>query len=379
MEQLIIQTQGVKILVVDDSQPNLLIAKGVLERYGVAVTTAQSGKEAVELIKENEFDLIVLDCVMPEMDGHDTALAIRALPGARAKVPIVAYTSNKADETLEGYEDVGVKEVLEKPLNIVELSKILLRYLAPGKMFDEREVIRRLNISGDLSDDAGPKEESALKKALSEISGLDYEAGIRYAGGTEDGYLNVIKATCKTMGEVLVRLEEYYRSRTEKGYKEQDKTTQTPEYGCNGARIDTHSLKGICAGIGLDALSKDSAVMERMATQGDEIALLGDMKPYIMQVQYYYEALTDAIAPFLQKVNEWLEGVSPMEADAYAELWRNTEESIELFDIDAIQEGLKQLYAATEAGEKREALQEALEASEVFDYAKVAEILKQYR
>ena len=76
---------------------------------------------------------------------------------------------------------------------------------------------------------------------------------------------------------------------------------QTQEYGCNGARIDTHSLKGICAGIGLEALSKDSAVMERMATQGDEVALLGDMKPYIMQVQYYYEALADAIAPLLQK------------------------------------------------------------------------------
>lgn len=381
MEQLIIQTRGVKILVVDDSQPNLLIAKGVLERYGVAVTTAQSGREAVELVKENEFDLIVLDCVMPEMDGHDTALAIRALPGARAKVPIVAYTSNKADETLEGYEDVGVKEVLEKPLNIVELSKILLRYLAPGKMFDEQEVIRRLNISGDLSDDAGPKEESALKKALSEISGLDYEAGFRYAGGTEEGYLNVIKATCKTMGEVLERLEAYYRSKTEKEYREQQKNNmaQTQEYGCNGARIDTHSLKGICAGIGLEALSKDSAVMERMATQGDEVALLGDMKPYIMQVQYYYEALADAIAPLLQKGYETQEGVSPMEPDAYAELWRSTEESIELFDIDAIQEGLKQLYAATDAGEKREALQEALEASEVFDYGKVAEILKQYR
>ena len=68
-----------------------------------------------------------------------------------------------------------------------------------------------------------------------------------------------------------------------------------------------------------------------------------------------------------------------MESVGSVSIWRSTEESIELFDIDAIQEGLKQLYAATDAGEKREALQEALEASEVFDYGKVAEILKQYR
>lgn len=381
MEQLIIQTRGVRILVVDDSQPNLLIAKGVLERYGIAVTTALSGREAVELAKENEYDMIVLDCVMPEMDGHDTALAIRALPGVRAKVPIVAYTSNKAEETLEGYEDVGVKDVLEKPLNIVELSKILLRHLAPGKMFDEQEVIRQLNLSGDLDDDTKQKEASELRKALSVISGLDYEAGLRYAGGTDDGYLNVIKATCKAMGEALERLTEYYRCKTEKGYYEARTGTNDPvrDYGCNGARIDTHSMKGICAGIGLDALSKDSAVMERMATQGDEIALLGDMKPYIMQLQYYYDALNDAIMPFLQKNAGQDEDVTPMDAAEYAELWASTEESIEMFDIDAIQDGLKRLYAATEGGEKRNALKEAIEASEVFDYTRVAELLEKYR
>lgn len=381
MEQLIIQTQGVKILVVDDSQPNLLIAKGVLERYGIAVTTALSGKEAVELARENEYDMVVLDCIMPEMDGHDTAVAIRALPGAHGKVPIVAYTSNKAEETLEGYGDVGVKDVLEKPLNIVELSKILLRHLAPGKMFDEKEIIRRLNLSGDMGKDSLQKEDSELRKALSVISGLDYEAGLRYAGGSDDGYLNVIKATCKTMGEVLERLTEYYRCKTEKGYYEARTGANDPvqDYGCNGARIDTHSMKGICAGIGLEMLSKDSAVMERMATQGDEIALLGDMKPYIMQLQYYYEALSGAIAPFLQAAAEQDGDVTPMDAAEYAELWQSTEESIEMFDIDAIQDGLKRLHAATENGEKRSALKEAIEASEVFDYTKVAELLKKYR
>ena len=68
-----------------------------------------------------------------------------------------------------------------------------------------------------------------------------------------------------------------------------------------------------------------------------------------------------------------------MDAAEYAELWKSTEESIEMFDIDAIQDGLKRLYAATENGEKRNALKEAIEASEVFDYTKVAELLEKYR
>lgn len=224
------------------------------------------------------------------------------------------------------------------------------------------------------------KEDVPLRQALATVPGLNYEAGQHYAGGTDEGYLNVIKATCKTMGEALARLEAYYRYKTEKGYQETYEGSIDParDYGCNGARIDTHSMKGICAGIGLEEFSKDSAVMERMAAQGDEFALLGDMKPYIMQLQFYYDALTTAIAPLLQETAE--EGdVVEMEESAYAELWRDTEESIEMFDIDAIQEGLKTLYAATGAGEKKDALKEAIEASEVFDYTKVAKILEQYR
>ena len=370
--ELIIQTQGVKILVVDDNQPNLLIAKGVLERYGIEVTTAQSGMEAVERVKERDFDLIVLDCVMPEMDGHDTAVAIRALPDSKAKVPIVAYTSTKADDTLAGYEDVGVKEVLEKPLDIVELSKILLKYLSPGKMIDEQEVIRLLNISGDLTEEDLEKEESELKKALAPIAELDYAAGLRYVGGDDESYLNVIKASCKTMGEVLPRLEAYYENKKAKG------NTVPGDYGCNGVRIDTHSLKGICAGIGLEMFSKDSAVMERMATEGNEIALLGDMNPYIYQLRYYYDALTAAIAPLLRKEDRE-EDIIPMESSEYKELWAEVEACVELFEIDAIQEGLKRLHAATERGEKQDALREAMEASEVFEYSRVAEILVQYR
>lgn len=377
MEQLILQTQGVKILVVDDSQPNLLIAKNVLERSGVIVTTALSGMEAIELVKENEFDLIVLDCLMPQMSGHDTAAAIRALPGTRANVPIVAYTSNRAEEALSDMEDVGITDVLEKPLNIVELSKILLKYLSHGKMIDEQEIRRLLNLSGDLSADTEEKP-SALKEALQVIEGLDYAAGLRYSGGDEHSYLNVLKATCKAMEEAGGRLEQYCEYMAQKkGQCSVD--VPVTDYGCNGVRIDTHSMKGVCAGIGLGELSKDSAVMERMATEGDEIALLGDLKPYILHLQAYQRALTEAIRPLLETAEAVEEGIVPMEAAEYAELWGETEESINVFDIDAIQEGLHRLYAATEAGEKKTALKKAIDASEVFDYTTVAQIMEQYR
>lgn len=375
MEQLILQTQGVNILVVDDSQPNLLIAKNVMERYGIAVVTALSGREAVEYVKEKEFDLIVLDCIMPEMSGHDTAVAIRALSGDKGKTPIVAYTSNRAEETLSDMRDVGVTDVLEKPLDIVELSKILMKYLASGKMMDEQEIRRLLDLPKDRN---ANEDTSELKKALLLIAGLDYTAGLHYAGGDDNSYLNVLKATCKAMEEAGERLEQYYNYKTQNGNTVAEKSL-IRDYGCNGVRIDTHSMKGICAGIGLTEFSKDSAVMERMATEGDEISLLGDLKPYIIQLQGYQSALSEAIKPFLQEAAGSDEEWNPMEADAYHALWETTIESIAEFDIDAIQEGLRRLCAATEAGEKRDALKKAIEASEMFDYTAVAEIMEQYR
>jgi len=375
MGQLILQTQGVNILVVDDSQPNLLIAKNVMERYGIAVVTALSGREAVEYVKEKEFDLIVLDCIMPEMSGYDTAVAIRALPGDKGRTPIVAYTSNHAEEAWSDLRDVGVTDVLEKPLDIVELSKILMKYLASGKMMDEQEIRRLLDLPKDRN---AHEDTSELKKALLLIAGLDYAAGLHYAGGDDNSYLNVLKATCKAMEEAGERLEQYYNYKTQNGNMVTEKSL-VRDYGCNGVRIDTHSMKGICAGIGLTEFSKDSAVMERMAAEGDEISLLGDLKPYIIQLQGYQSALSEAIKPFLQEAAGSDEEWNPMEADAYHALWETTIESIAEFDIDAIQEGLRRLCVATEAGEKRDALKKAIEASEMFDYTAVAEIMEQYR
>ncbi len=377
---LIIHTQGVKTLVVDDSQPNLLIAKGVLERYGIAVTTAQSGSEALELIKEQDFDLVILDCIMPQMDGHETAARIRSIPGGKAKLPVVAYTSNDEAEVWEEFEDVGVTDVLTKPMDVVKLSKILLKTLPADKMIDEDEVARLLSISGDLQVEELQHGDSKLKQALAAVPELNYEAGLRFVGGSDEAYLNVIKATCKTMGEAMLRLRAYYDGK--KGLdtgRNPDGTDPVRDYGCNGVRIDAHSLKGICAGIGLEMFSKDSAVMERMAAEGNEIALLGDLHPYIMQLQMVYEALSTAIAELLQEAKFDDEEVLPMEENAYRALWKETEESVEMFDIDAIQEGLKRLHLATPGGEKRNALKEAMEAAEVFEYAAVADILKKYR
>lgn len=74
------QMENVRVLIVDDSPVNLQVAAGLLEPYHMAVDLAASGAEAIELAKKNFYDLVMLDHMMPEMDGVETAERLRALP-----------------------------------------------------------------------------------------------------------------------------------------------------------------------------------------------------------------------------------------------------------------------------------------------------------
>lgn len=383
MEHFMLQTQGVKILVVDDSQPNLLIAKGIMTRSGIAVTTATSGAEAIRYAKETEYDLIVLDRMMPGMDGHETALQLRALGGNHSKTPIVLYTSGEEQALLSEYSDVGIEDVLIKPLDIMELSRILLKYLTPGKILDEQEVRRLLNYPDQCLAFTKVQTSSELARALSGISQLEYEAGLRYTGGTDENYLNVIRISCKSMDEARQRLADYAERilLTDRDAGAMEGSSEAEHYDIGGVRIDAHSMSGICASIGLNDFAKTSARLEQLAIEENHIRLREELWGYVNELSGYYESLTKAIAPLLENriKDEDAEEAITMDAADYAALWKQTEESMTLFDIDAIQEGLHRLYAATAAGEKKDALKRAIEYSESFEYAKLSSLLEQYR
>ena len=106
------------ILVVDDDHDSREIAARLLERAGYRTRTAASGKECLRLVGEEHVDLVLLDVMMPEMDGFEVCAALRA---AGRQVPIILLTAkDDMDTRLEGMHQ-GVSEFLTKPINKVEL------------------------------------------------------------------------------------------------------------------------------------------------------------------------------------------------------------------------------------------------------------------
>jgi len=118
-----------RVLVVEDNIVNQRVAQGLLARFGVTVEVASNGLEALEAMERTEFDLIFMDCQMPEMNGFDTTRAIRQKEQAGGHVPIVALTANALDGERQHCIDAGMDDFLSKPIRSEKLKEKLVHWL----------------------------------------------------------------------------------------------------------------------------------------------------------------------------------------------------------------------------------------------------------
>lgn len=123
--------KGAQILLAEDNPVNRMVATKSLERYGCRVTPAGNGIEAVEQIKARKFDLVLMDCRMPEMDGFEATRAIRVLEKDEGKqhTPIVACTANAMAKDEAQCLEAGMDDFLSKPIQRDELEEKLQKWL----------------------------------------------------------------------------------------------------------------------------------------------------------------------------------------------------------------------------------------------------------
>lgn len=184
-----------RVLVVDDNAINLKVANGMLALFGLHPNTAISGKKAIDMVTAREYDLILMDHMMPEMDGVETTRRIRAMGGRFASVPIVAFTAN----TLAGAEsllsEAGMNDFLAKPIRKAALQKILVKWL-PAEQKKGRTVLRARS--------APSLDPLLLAKG---IEGLDASKGMANAGQDRELYLETVRLARKGIADGLETLE----------------------------------------------------------------------------------------------------------------------------------------------------------------------------
>ncbi len=118
-----------KILIVDDVSKNIQVAANILQNSGYQMAFAQDGMTALEQVRTNRFDLILLDVMMPQMDGFEVCRMIREIPENR-EIPIIFLTAkNDSDSIVQGFE-LGAMDYLTKPFNGAELQARVKTHLA---------------------------------------------------------------------------------------------------------------------------------------------------------------------------------------------------------------------------------------------------------
>lgn len=110
-----------RLLVVEDNATNQLVAKAALAKHGIVPDVAGNGLEAIEAVRRKSYDVVLMDVHMPEMDGLDATRAIRLLPTAQARVPIVALTANAFESDAENCRAAGMNGHIGKPFRAEEL------------------------------------------------------------------------------------------------------------------------------------------------------------------------------------------------------------------------------------------------------------------
>ena len=260
-----------KVLIVDDINTNLKVAEGLMLPYKMQIDLCQSGKEAIEAVKLNRYDLIFMDHKMPEMDGITATLFIRDLDNNDTyykNVPVIVLTANAVAGTKEMFLHAGFNDFLSKPIDTVKLNMILEKWLPREK---------QNNIIGENSGTNIIKEQDASKGI--DIKGVDVKRGIFLSGGTIELYLDTLSVYyrdgLKKISEIKTCLE----------------TGNLPLF-----TIHIHALKSASANIGADDISKDAKALEAAGEQNDMGYIKSNMDHFVQDLESLLKNINDELA-----------------------------------------------------------------------------------
>lgn len=239
---------GKRVLVVDDNHVNLKVAGNSLRYYGLTVDTAVSGKNAIALCRENYYDIVFLDHMMPEMDGVKTMKHIRKLapnyaPGGESK--IIVLTANAVSGARNLLMDEGFDEYLGKPINFKQLERLFVRFLPPECISYETK-----NTAADTAVPAFSDEDMHyLQETLTDV---DIKQGMENCGGQLKDYLSVLEIAWRYGSKQLAELKQLYQNRNIENYT-----------------IKVHSLKSMAKNLGANAISEMARLQEEAGKEGN--------------------------------------------------------------------------------------------------------------
>ncbi|GHV46516.1 hypothetical protein FACS1894204_08280 [Synergistales bacterium] len=337
---------NMRVLIVDDVTSNLKVCEGLLAPFKMSVSTCESGEEAVSLIRENGYDIVFMDHMMPGMDGIEATAAIRALPGEQfAVMPIVALTANAVSGMKEMFLENGFSDFLAKPIEISKLYKLMDKWTPADK--------RVKTETTPAATDVQPAE-------VIEIKGIDSQQGIVMAGGSASRYLEILELYRRDASARIPLMAAILNKQAIDEGELRSFTTQA------------HALKSASANIGAAELSKTAAKLESAGHSGDMAAIRESLSGFLENLSAMTERIDAALGEKRKREND---GEPVMSEETKSRVFRLTE-AFEANDLDAIDKILDSLNDAELDAKTREALSKISDFVLVSDYGEAFSALK---
>ena len=266
-----------KVLVVDDNGMNLAVVKALLKKTDIQVTTCMSGMECLELVKDIYFDVILLDHMMPEMDGIQTLAKIKQSENQCTSVPVIALTANAIVGAKEEYINAGFSDYLSKPIEGMELEKMLMKYLPQDKISLSKasDVNKENHIQIDVHKESQEEIEMQVQKqpekkeqvVVQDLQPyINTELGLQYCMNSMEFYKEMLEMYCDEYEDRAAKLTE--------ALKAEDWEIYT---------VTVHALKSTSLNIGGEQISKAAKELEAAGKALRASEQMDESRTFIME------------------------------------------------------------------------------------------------
>jgi PAS domain S-box-containing protein len=259
-----------RVLIVDDINTNLIVAQGLLSLYKMQIDLAKSGREAIELVQDNDYDIVFMDHMMPEMDGIEALVRIRALLSSPERgeryyhnLPMVALTANAVSGMKEMFLKNGFQDFLAKPVDINLLDTVLEKWLPADK----------------IESLTGAAEDVKSELPSFRIEGVDVESGVYMTGGDAANYLKTLSIFREDGIEKINVIRECLTGEDLQLYA-----------------THVHALKSALASIGAAKISNLARTLEIAAKNNDRGFIEKNNEKFLEELTMLLESIKLAVA-----------------------------------------------------------------------------------
>lgn len=338
-----------RILIVDDNAVNLTVAEGLLEPLSMQVDKALSGPEAVEKISAKKYDLILMDHMMPEVDGVEATHIIRRFHKEYENVPIIALTANAVSGVKEMFIKEGMNDFIAKPIEVRILAAKMKRWLPKEKI----KIMNTKNAQAGKTNRTQQQEQTAPP-----ITDLDTAAALKLLGSAK-----LFWAVLKDYYQAIPKKKELIR----KYFEAEDWRNYT---------VEVHALKSASKQIGAVKLADMAAMLEDAGNQLN-VELIQEKTPELIEIYAHYERI---LKPHFPEESEEDKNKKPLITEKTLESqFEKLEKALDELDMDSMEEVKNTLSEYRYEGMAQEMFRKLGEAIDDIDPEACELVLEEWR